>query len=201
MSEFHVTPEAALNRIEAVRESGEFLGLDGSFVDTDVYAPGSRDDFENYLFDFGIEFFTIDEVVTPHKKSKAKQAGFTELVPPLHLWPWSLLVLRVGDLMRDHVGNSIRIRNLYRPMSYNRLVATSGIKSDHPNACSGDFDFSSTDDRRAAEQLVRELSRDHPGLEISLGLGGKTLHVGIMSPKGKRHWFYKSYKDKRVGLQ
>lgn len=104
-------------------------------------------------------------------------------------------------MMREEVGRSIRLRNLYRPMSYNQLVATSGLDSDHPNACGGDFDFKNINDRRTAENFIRQLAADIPSLEISLGMGGTSLHVGIMSPKGSPSWFYKSYADKRIKLK
>lgn len=201
MSEFHVTPQMAEARIEEVRTAGEAVGLPADFVDTVDYSAGEREDLERYLNDHGIQFFSTREVVTPHHEDKAAEAGFSELVPPLHLWPWTLIVLRIGDIMREEVGRAVRLRNVYRPMSYNRLVASSGIDSDHPNACSGDFDFSSQDDRRTAEQVVRDLSSAHPELEISLGMGARSLHVGALSPKGKRSWFYDSYSDPRVPLE
>ncbi len=193
--EFHVTEQAARGRRQQIERAGEALGLRPGFVDTDFYQPGSRDDLARYLADHGIEFFSVDEVVTPHHADKAREAGFGELIPPLHLWPWTLLALAMGDEMRRAVGRAVRLRNLYRPLSYNRLVATSGVQSDHPNACAGDFDFSSTEDRRTAEEVVRRRAMSDPVLELSMGMGGRSLHVGVMSPKGPRSWFYDSYND------
>ena len=200
MTEFFVSEELAAERAEQLADCGEFLGLDASFVETDFFQPGGRSEFTRYLSEFGIDFFSVDEVVKPHRPEKARQAGFTELLPPLHLWPWALLVLAVGDAMRREVEQPIRLRNVYRPMSYNKLVAKSGLRSDHPNACSGDFDFRTQSARRSAEHLLRQFHQDKPELEMSLGMGAKTLHVGIMSPKGSRHWFYDSYKDRREPL-
>lgn len=198
--EFHVTEEAALARRPQLTAAGAAMGLPSTYVDVDSYAPGTRDDFAQYLDDHDIEFFSVAEIVTPHHPSKAHQAGFEELVPPLHLWPWSLLVLRLGDEMRSAVGHPVALRNLYRPMSYNQLVASSGIMSDHPNACAGDFDFHSEDARRTAESVIRGRAASDPSLEVSLGMGARTLHVGVMSPIGARHWFYDSYSDPRQPL-
>lgn len=198
--EFHVTEEMAGRRASQLRSVGAALGIEPTFMAVEEYAPGSREDFGAYLSDHGVEFFSVNEVVEPHDARKARDAGFEELVPPLHLWPWAMLVLRLGDDMRRRVGRPVNLRNVYRPMSYNELVATSGIKSDHPNACAGDFDFRSQDDRRTAESLIRDRAGEIPDLEISLGMGARTLHVGVMSPKGTRHWFYDSYSDPKVTL-
>ncbi len=193
--EFHVTEQAARGRHQQLERAGAALGLPPGFTNTDDYQPGSRDDLASYLADHGIEFFSVREVVTPNHADKARQAGFEELIPPLHLWPWTLLALAMGDEMRRAVGRAVRLRNLYRPLSYNRLVATSGVESDHPNACAGDFDFSSVEDRRIAEEVVRRRAMSDPVLELSMGMGAISLHVGVMSPKGPRSWFYKSYEE------
>ncbi|MEO0345528.1 MAG: hypothetical protein AAF229_04635 [Pseudomonadota bacterium] len=200
MSEFFVTEEMASDRIDQLIEAGNAIGVSPTFVITGNYFPGEREDFERYLNDHGIEFFSVEEVVRPNHGHIAEELGFDDFVPPIHLWPWALLVLAIGDQMRVETGEPIRLRNLYRPMSYNERVASSGIKSDHPNACGADFDFKSSELRRQAEALIRDLSDTVPALELSLGMGRRVLHVGVMSPKGSRSWFYKDYPDRRVHL-
>jgi hypothetical protein len=198
--EFFVNQERAREASTRLQRAAEAIGVPPTFITVDRYAPGARADLETYMQDHGVSFFSVREVVEPHDQNKAREAGFGDLVPPLHLWPWAILVLKVGDRVRGHVGKPVVLRNLYRPMSYNRLVAKSGIRSHHPNAAAGDFDFPTADDRRDAEHLIRSLSADHPELEMSLGLGERSLHVGILSPNGHRHWFYDSYPDRRVPL-
>ncbi|MGB3763244.1 MAG: hypothetical protein WA966_08475 [Ornithinimicrobium sp.] len=198
--EFHVTEQMANRQTDQLETVGAALGVEPKFIAVHQYAPGSREDFAAYLSDHRVEFFSLEEIIIPHDAEKARAAGFEELVPPLHLWPWAMLVLRLGDDMRRRLGRPVRLRNLYRPMSYNERVATSGITSDHPNACAGDFDFRSRDDRRTAESLIRDWAARVPDLEISLGMGDQTLHVGVMSPKGTRYWFYKSYSDPEMRL-
>lgn len=200
MPDFFITADKAKEREEQLLNSGSALDLSEEFINLEQYSPGTKDDLERYMTDHMVKFFSIDEVVSPNHPDKALEVGLTELIAPLHLWPWVIMVLKVGDLMREAVGRGVRIRNVYRPMSYNKLVASSGIKSDHPNACSGDFDFKSLADRRIAEKAIRELHGNHPQLELSVGLGARTLHVGVMSPKGSRSWFYDSYPDERVKL-
>lgn len=200
MNDFHITEEIAEERANEIVVAGDALGLSSNILNLAEYEPWDRREYARYLDDNFIEFFSIDEVITPRDKQKAASVGFDELIPPPHLWPWSLLVLRIGDRMRELVNAPIKLRNLYRPQSYNSLVASSGVDSDHPNACSGDFDFKTENHRRDAEQLIRDLSKNHPELKLSLGMGGRTLHVGVLSPKGHRSWFYDSYKDKRIKL-
>ncbi len=137
-------------------------------------------------------WFKYAEVVAPHRKQKAKRAGHTTLVPPRHLWMWATLVIRLANLIRKEIGTPVKMRNLYRPMSYNAMVATSGIKSDHPNACGADLDFKTIGDRRKAEGFLRGLMFARPDFNISMGIGSRTLHVGIHTPRGSRIWAYKS---------
>lgn len=200
--ESHVTPEMAADELDRLQIAGTSVGLSPAFCNP-VIADSEEEglpSFAEYLERHGVEFFSEREIVTPHKPRKATEAGFDDLTPPPHLWPWALLVVKVGDMVRREVGNPVRLRNLYRPMSYNRLVAKSGIDSDHPNACAGDFDFSSVSHRRTAEQMIRNLAAENPELEVSLGMGARSLHVGILSPKGSRSWFYDSYGDPRRPL-
>ena len=146
-------------------------------------------------------FFKQKEYTTPRFPAKARRGGYTVLVPPQFVWPWVALVVRLGDLMREAAGSSASLKNLWRPQKgYNRLVAKSGIKSDHPNACGGDFYFENSIAARRAEGVIRGLNALHPELELSLGVGGTNLHVGILSPKGKRTWFYKSFRGRKVKL-
>ncbi|HSM64815.1 MAG TPA: hypothetical protein VK860_00775 [Ilumatobacteraceae bacterium] len=199
--EFLVTEAMAAERTPDLVRAGDALGLPRSFVELGPYGVGDRADLERYLAEFTVQFFSVDELARPNHPEKAAEAGFDELIPPLHLWPWTMLVLTIGDRMRAAVGASVRLRNLWRPMSYNRLVARSGIESDHPNAAAGDFDFSSSNQRRTAEAVVRALAADSPELELSVGFGARSLHVGSLSPGGHRHWFYDSYPDERTPLR
>ena len=200
MSDFHVTEEMATEREDEVIAVGALLGFDSTFIDVSEYDPWDRESYQRYLTDNFVQFFSVEEVIRPHHKRKAAKAGFTELIPPPHLWPWSLLILRIGDVMREEIDAPIKLRNLYRPQSYNELVANSDIDSDHPNACSCDFDFNTQKHRRKAEKVIRDLSKNHPEMKLSMGMGGRSLHVGVLSPKGHRSWFYDSYTDTRVKL-
>lgn len=198
--DYYLTEDMARAALPRLRAAGEVLHLPPAFTDVDRYAPGDRDDFAQFMEDWKIQHFSVREVVTPHHREKARRLGYTEFVPPMHLWAWALLVLSASDRVRDHVGRPVVMRNLYRPMPYNEAVAESGIRSDHPNAAGADLDLRSVDDRRDAETLLRSLAAAHPELEMSLGLGAQTIHLGILSPEGHRQWFYDSYPDTRTAL-
>ena len=100
----------------------------------------------------------------------------------------------VVDKVRDHVGESVSCRNWWRPQPYNKLVAESGANSDHLHACGLDLDFESKESRRKAQIFLKKIDRENPWLIMSFGFGAKTIHVGILSPKGRRVWKYDSYK-------
>ena len=200
MKDYFITPSQAKKKLSRVRAAGIVLGISPSFTDVDSFSPFGAKEYGKYLKRFGIKNFSVSEVITPRDKRKARSVGFKEFISPAHLWPWTVVVLKLGELMREAVKKPIKCRNLYRPFPYNKLVAKSGIESDHPNACGGDFDFPTSNDRRIAEAVIRTWARVNPLLEMSMGAGKKTLHVGALSPKGSRTWFYDSYPDKRIKL-
>ena len=60
----------------------------------------------------------------------------------------------LADTLRDASGGPVILRNAWRPQSYNALVSTSAIDSDHPNACALDLDFQPLPD---AEEIALRL--------------------------------------------
>jgi hypothetical protein len=54
------------------------------------------------------------------------------------------------------------------------------------------MDFKTHDDRRHVERVLEGLYKD-PELDMSLGLGGYTIHMGLCSERGNRRWYYDSY--------
>jgi hypothetical protein len=84
------------------------------------------------------------------------------------------------------------MRNWWRPADYNKAVG-GATGSDHIEASGVDLDYASRDDRRKAQHVLEKLQAEHDWLRMSLGLGGVTTHVGILTPRGARTWYYKSY--------
>jgi hypothetical protein len=143
--------------------------------------------------------FNIGEIVKPHKASAAKSVGYTELCPPAHTWGVVALLMWIADELREASGAPVNLRNLWRPQSYNALVAESGIDSDHPNACGMDLDFKGPSEReKALEWLIEWVTTSDNAAQVSVGLGGRTLHVGVLTPRGTRHWTYDSWGGRPV---
>ena len=140
------------------------------------------------------KYFSVDEIVTPNDKAKAASVGYSELVPPTHTWGLSTLLVWIADQIRHEVGSPVAMRNHWRPQSYNLLVGGKSIEGDHPNACSIDLDFKNNFARRSAEGWLAEwIEHDHNVARVSVGLGERSLHIGVLSPEGSRYWRYKSY--------
>ena len=159
------------------------------------------EDLQEALDEHGVQYFKavkgdgeLGEVTRPHHAKVARSLGFEAFVPPVYAWPVLILLCLVADLIRRRVGSPVTMRNAWRPTEYNAKVATSGPESDHPNACGMDLDFRRDGDRAEAEEVLRTLGIILPGLEWSVGYGSRTLHVGILSPKGARSWTYSGYK-------
>ena len=151
--------------------------------------------FEYHLKSNGVgEHFRIVEIVTPNDRGKAAAVGYSELVPPGHTWGVVCLLVWLADQLREAANSPVAMRNLWRPQSYNRRVAKSGLESDHPNACGIDLDFGSSSARQDAEDWLAGWVSDTSNVaRLSVGLGDQSLHVGVLSPNGSRHWRYDSY--------
>lgn len=146
--------------------------------------------FDAWWDALGLRYFAADEATYPHRPNIARRLGWVHLVPPVQLWPWLGLVMHIADEVRDSVGRPVTLRNAWRPSNYNAAVAKS-TDSDHIDACGIDLDFDSVESRRVAEGVLRR-HYDRAELQLSLGLGAQSIHVGVLSRKGQRHWFYES---------
>lgn len=163
-------------------------------------------EFGKYLAENKVgKYFHLNELVTPNHKPIAKDLGYDVFVPPWIVWPQAVGLLFIADAIRDAIGNPVTLRNYWRPNTYNRRVSSSptnpngsGINSDHPNGCSFDLDFASEVDREIASWMLLGMHRTNRLLEMSIGLGGRSIHVGILSPKRSRLWTYQSYKGPKL---
>lgn len=160
--------------------------VDASHFDATV------DGFQNFLTSTGIQHFSAREMVTPNHKDIARRLGYDEFLPEQAWWDRGAALAACADVLREAVGEPVRMRNWWRPRDYNSEVG-GAAGSDHVTAHGVDLDYRSADSRRIAEAQLREWQRDEDWLEMSLGLGGRTTHVGIGSPRGRRDWTYDSY--------
>lgn len=170
---------------------------DRTILPAPASARRDRLGFECHLKSNGVgDHFSIAEIVTPNDRRKAQSVGYNELVPPGHTWGVVCLLVWLADQLREAVGSPVGMRNLWRPQSYNRQVAKSAITSDHPNACGIDLDFGRSSARQEAEDWLAGWVVDNNNVaRLSVGLGDESLHVGVLSPNGSRHWKYDSYKQ------
>lgn len=169
-----------------------------------IIAPppeGADDDLPGlsaYLKQCGVgEHFTVTEICRPNNLKKAGDAGYLHLCPPVHVWPAVAILAAIADRLRRAAKSPVKWRNGWRPQSYNCQVAKSGIDSDHPNGCGVDLDFRGKSEHdRALWTLNGIAAIAGAQLDLSVGVGGVTLHIGVFSPKGARHWTYPSWVGK-----
>jgi len=175
-------------------------------TDNSVQSPSS---FQAWLTLVGVRHFraqrldgTLGEATRPHHADVAATHGLKHMTPPPWMWPWAGLVLLVGDFMRIALGRPVTLRNLWREKRYNADPKVGGAeRSDHIWACGGDYDFLSQHDRCIGEGVARGLYVLVPELELSLGHGARSLHVGILTPKGSRGpWKYGDVHERRIPL-
>lgn len=150
------------------------------------------DGFQAFLTGTGIRFFSPHEMVVPNHPDIARRLGFEQLLPEQAWWDRGAALAACADELRAAVDEPVRMRNWWRPREYNSQVG-GAASSDHVTAHGIDLDYRSADSLRIAEARLREVEAEAPWLELSLGLGARTTHVGLGSPKGSRDWRYDGY--------
>ena len=165
--------------------------LGGIIFDPEAYDL-TVEGFQEYLDATGVEHFSAEEMTRPNHPKIAKKYSYDHFLPKYEWWPRGAALGLLADKIRDLVGESVRMRNWWRPKDYNKDVG-GAANSDHITAHGIDLDYKSADSRRKAEKWLLDLDNNESWLQLSRGLGGRTTHVGILSPKGRRKWFYKSY--------
>jgi hypothetical protein len=152
------------------------------------------DGFERYLAASGVRAFNATELTHPNHPEVAAKFGFTSFLPPQSWWPRGVALALLAQDIEHRVGEPVSIRNWWRPPAYNRDPRVGGAESgDHLGAFSIDLDYLSSRSRRRAEQWLHSLARSQQWLQLSLGLGDRSTHIGILSPRGHREWHYASY--------
>lgn len=163
----------------------------GHVVDPTNY-PLTQAGFQSYLADTGVQHFSAGEMLEPNHPEEARHLGYALFLPPHDWWSRGAALGLLSDELRRTVDEPVAMRNWWRPRAYNAAV-DGGEDSDHITAHGVDLDYRSADSRRTAERRLRDLYGNEDWLQLSLGLGNQTTHVGILSPGRKRDWFYDSY--------
>jgi|TARA_R100001510_G_C7630234_1_gene189208 hypothetical protein len=149
------------------------------------------DGYGGYLDEMGVKYVSSKEMCTPHHPDIASDLGYDAFVPFRDMWDRGGALASVFDHLRADLGKPIVVRNWWRPADYNEKVG-GAPGSDHVGAYAIDMDFKTHDDRRHVERVLEGLYKD-PELDMSLGLGGYTIHMGLCSERGNRRWYYDSY--------
>lgn len=166
-----------------------------------------EDGLQLYLDAVGVQHVTAPDLVEPHNVEAAQMCGFDLLLPPQDQWEKAAALALFTDVLTELVGEPIFLRNWWRPPCYNDAVG-GAAGGDHPDADAIDLDFSSNTTRAIAqgflcdeywnmdlvppEQIAPGSDLD-PRLNLSVGLGGVTIHLGVLSAGGRRFWYYDSY--------
>jgi hypothetical protein len=165
----------------------------GHIVDPAQFT-NNLDGFERYLAASGVRAFKAAELTRPNHPEVAAKFGFTSFLPPQSWWPRGVALALLAQDIEHQVGEPVSIRNWWRPPAYNRDPRVGGAeRGDHLGAFSVDLDYLSSGARRRAEQWLHGLARSQQWLQLSLGLGDRSTHIGILSPRGHREWHYASY--------
>jgi len=185
------------------------LKFDGKIVDPNHYQH-SLHGFQNYLQDSGItRFFSAKEMIRANNAVAAKNCGYDKLLPSRCRWKSAiaqgLLAVQLRKVINEgrkaSAFSGIKIRNWWRPSCYNSKVG--GAKSsDHIQARGFDLDFKTPLERAKAQSYICSLYKEFSPLNIQVGIGCQTLHIGVGSPKrlgrypkdGSRFWKYGSLK-------
>lgn len=181
--------------------------FNGHYVYAENY-PFSPEGFQQYLNDVGVRYTSAQELIIPRRESsrqKMEACKLKNLLPAHEFWERGAALGKFFDSIRSHVGAPIAIRNWYRPTCYNSKVGGEP-NSDHLRAMSMDIDFKSVKDRFKAQKFLCDnfweslFSDSKKRLNLSVGLGHQTLHLGLLSNigKGRRDWGYPGYQHDPV---
>ena len=169
--------------------------------------PLTQDGFQAYLDAVGVTYFAAWEYVIPNNQTVATNCGYTILLPDHSQWPKAAALGLLADQLRALVNEPVTLRNWWRPPCYNNGVG-GAPGGDHPDADALDLDFRSNRSRADAQRYLcenywaQDLLQPHeiapgsnlnPRLNMSVGLGGITIHLGLLSQNGRRFWQYASY--------
>jgi hypothetical protein len=151
--------------------------------------------FQEYLAATGVRTVSAAELTRPNHPGVAARLGFDDFLPPQSWWQRGAALALLIQELRSVVHEPLYVRNWWRPASYNSDPAVGGARNgDHPTANAVDLDYASRAGRMRAERWLRALDRSTRWLQLSMGLGDRTTHVGIGSAKGRREWHYAGWR-------
>ena len=168
--------------------------LGGRVVNAWSY-PDTAAGFQSYLSDTGISAVSAAEMTRPNHPGIAARLGFRDFLPPQKWWSRGAALALLTQAVDKRIGDVAHLRNWWRPAAYNADPVVAGAKNgDHPTACAIDLDYRLVSQRMRAESFLRELDKRYAWMQLSLGLGALTTHIGMGSPRGHREWHYAGWR-------
>jgi len=186
-----ISSPAALRLSSEADSFTRAIGLFGGIAVEPARFPNTVQGFADYLQATGVRGVSAAELTRPHHPEVAARLGFQSFLPPQQWWSRGAALALMTERLNAVTGDRVIIRNWWRPAAYNADPTVGGAKNgDHPTANAVDLDYASPASRAKAERFLRSIEAKDPWLNLSLGLGAQTTHVGIGSPKGHREWHY-----------
>lgn len=177
--------------------------LDG-VVQSPVDFENTLEGFQEFLERSGVDHFSAKELGVTDNIAKAKELGLKNLIPAKGCWLRGAALTLLAEKLRAEVKAPVTISSWYRPTLYNKFIGGSKI-SDHLQAKAMDMTFTSAKTRASAQKyLCKNLWKDDyfglqawtekqdEKLNISVGLGGSYMHIGLASLPGRGWWTYSS---------
>jgi hypothetical protein len=158
--------------------------------------PATNEGFDEYLKACGVSAISAVSLTTPNHPRIASRLGYSHFLPERKWWPRGAALALLAQQLQTVAAEPVAVRNWWRPPKYNSHPAVAGAKyGDHPTANAVDLDYQTVAGRMRAERWLRALDKNAPWLELSLGLGPRTIHVGMGSPRGRREWHYAGWRS------
>lgn len=181
--------EIPLNWDEIIQEFGGAIKDAGRF-------PQTAQGFVDFARLSGVNSYDPLQIITPPNKAVAKKCKINYLLPERSKWKKGIAIALWAEELGKIAGEQPSMLNWYRSPCYNKGVG--GAKySDHMAADSADLDFIASSSRRRAQGWLCDFWKSR--LNMQIGLGGSMVHLGAMSPRGRRNWYYATYKDSDRG--
>jgi chromosome segregation ATPase len=165
--------------------------------------------FQKYLEDSGVQYFNAKELsltgsTGPASNKVLQECEIPNLLPSKGCWIRGVALAKLSDSFREHLKKPIIVGSWWRPLCYNKGIG-GAVASDHISATALDLSLIKSVRREKVVKFVCEnfwkddsfgLARPQDRqLDISVGIGDTMLHIGVMTPRKRRHWLYQSIRD------
>jgi len=128
-----------------------------------------------------------------------ERSGRLHALPDKQYWDRLIPLIVIMQLLRDEIDSPITLRNLWRPVAYNRAV-DGAANSAHIYGTGVDLYINDSEASKRAQELMYALYTCTENFDVlGLGFGQKTTHFDINTPSQskRRGWLYSSFNSVR----